>query len=71
MTNEKKQPDNVLISYLNINSPRFRVLGSKFLPYHLAISETKINEEFPNSSQVRKRLICKKLEAQKMQPVKL
>lgn len=49
MTNEKKQPDNVLLSYLNINSPRFRVLGSKFLPYRLAISETKINEEFPNS----------------------
>ena len=37
-----------LLSYLNINSPRFRVLGSKFLPYRLAISETKINEEFPN-----------------------
>ena len=52
--NKRKHPDNVLLSYLNINSIRYkindlRVLVSKFLPHYLDLSETKINGEFPNS----------------------
>ena len=56
VTNKRKHSDNVLLSYLSINSLRhkmknLKVLVSKSLPDYLVISETeaKINEEFPNS----------------------
>ena len=56
VTNKRKHSDNVLLSYLSINSLRYKmknlkVLVSKSLPDYLVISETeaKINEEFPNS----------------------
>ena len=45
---------NVLLSYLNINSLRYkitdlRILVPQYLPYYLVISEAKLNEEFPNA----------------------
>lgn len=53
--NKTKHPNNILLSYLSINSLRYkmkdlRVSVSIFLPNYLVISEaeTKINEEFPN-----------------------
>ena len=46
--------NNVLLSYLNINSLWYkvtdlRILVPQFLPHYLGISETKLNEEFPNA----------------------
>ena len=53
--NKTKHPNNILLSYLSINSLRYKmkdlsVSVSIFLPNYLVISETetKINEEFPN-----------------------
>ena len=45
---------NVLLIYLNIISLRYkitdlRILVPQYLPYYLVISETKLNEEFPNA----------------------
>ena len=47
--------NNVLLSYLNINSLRYKItdliiiLGPPFLPHYLVIAGTKLNEEFPNT----------------------
>ena len=46
--------NNVLLSYLSINSSWYkvtdlRILVPQFLPHYLGISETKLNEEFPNA----------------------
>ena len=50
----QNHPNNVLLRYLNINSLRhiitdLRILVPQFLPRYLVISETKLNEEFPNA----------------------
>ena len=50
----KNHMNNVLLSYLNINSSWYkvtdlRILVPQFLPHYLGISETKLNEEFPNA----------------------
>ena len=47
-------PNNVFLSYLNINSLRYkitdlRILVPQFLPHYLVISETKLNGEFPSA----------------------
>ena len=51
---KRKHSGNVLLNYLSINNLHYKinnlkVLVSKFLPNYLVISETKINEESPNS----------------------
>ena len=53
----KKDPNNVLICYLNINSLRYKVvnlrtLWSKFLPHYFVLAETKFDEGFPKSQFV-------------------
>ena len=50
----QNHPNNALLSYLNINSLRYkitdlRILVPQFLPHYLLISETKLNKEFPNA----------------------
>ena len=50
----QNHPNTVLLSYLNINSLRYkitdlRILVPQFLPHYLVISETKLNKEFPNA----------------------
>ena len=46
-----------MLSYLNINSFRYkitdlRILVCQFLPHYLVISETKLNKEFPNAQSI-------------------
>ena len=47
--------NNVLLSYLNINSLRYKItdliiiLVPQILPHYLMISGTKLSEEFPNT----------------------
>ena len=53
----KKQPNNVLICYLNINSLCYkvidlRILLSKFLPNYFVLAERKLDKRFPNSQFV-------------------
>ena len=53
----KKNPNNVLICCLNINSLHYKVVDlrmllSKFLPHYFALVETKLDESFPNSQFV-------------------
>ena len=53
-SDSQNYPKNILLSYLSINSLRYkithlRILVYQFLPHYLVVSEAKLNEEFASA----------------------
>lgn len=51
-SDSQNHPNNILLSYLSINSLRYKITHLRilvYLPHYLVVSEAKLNEEFASA----------------------